>query len=117
MKTKKYKSNYFNLSRKIGIIFLDKSLFDNPEHELLTAIFSCFFPTQIDEKIRPHVENTEFTLLKMVGFSKYFRELEEHEDVPEYVFELKYGIIDVSVFDVKENHIQRKEGLNKPSLN
>lgn len=70
-----------DLSKKRGFIVIDRdTLNKQPTEEFLKLIFSVFFPVAMENY---HVYNM-YDGLKMYGFSKHFRDVNEGEIIPEY---------------------------------
>jgi len=70
-----------NLQKRRGkIVFSRESTINNPNEKFLKTIFSEFFPMFID----PLSIYDLYDNIKMVGYSKHFRELLEAEVIPEY---------------------------------
>lgn len=70
-----------DLSRNRGHIYFDREFLTcNPTEDYLLAIFSNFFPIMAET----NHERMFFDKIKMSGYSKHFRKLEEGESIPEY---------------------------------
>jgi hypothetical protein len=72
-----------NLKNKRGLVIFDKSLtFNEPDLDLLKAVFSNFYPIAIE----PDHTFSMYGKLKMYGYSEHFREVEEDVIIPSYEF-------------------------------
>ena len=74
-----------NLANKRGYVSFSRySLTNNPQEDVLKEIFSNFFPIAIEND---HTCDLYYGL-KMFGYSKHFREINELEPCPKYEMQL-----------------------------
>lgn len=75
-----------SLKKKIGKVIISSThLTENPQQEVLSVIFSSFFPIDIG----PRHKYGPYSEFEMIGFSEHFDEIEVGTTPPRYDFILK----------------------------
>lgn len=88
-------------NRKGCVIFSRELLVENPDQNVLKAIFSEFYPVAVENDHSYGAYQT----IKMYGYSPYFEEIEEFAKVPTYEIVFNVNGNKVSIKSVDEIEI------------